>query len=134
MAEIRITLADAAARVERAIELGRLTAQMAPPGHRLHAAIAEAQAVADEIREAIPLLYVQTPVVFPGSRVWQQMQAAIDGIEAAAADVRTDPAKPLPTTVWRGGGIPWGWIGAGAGVLAAAAIIAGGATGGRRRA
>lgn len=126
MAEIRITLADAAARVERAIELGRLTAQLAPAGHRLHSAIAEAEAVRDEIRAAIPLLYMQTPVVYPGSRVWGQMQAAIEGIEEAAADVRTDPDRPLPATTWKAGSIPWGWIGAGAAVLAAAAIIAGG--------
>jgi hypothetical protein len=107
--------ADAERQLLAAIDLGQLTAEHAPAGHPVFAAIARAEADLAQVQEDDSII---GPALVPGTRTYAEISGAIDGITAAAADVRNDPNSPLPPTLWSlpAAAIPWlpiGFIGAG---------------------
>lgn len=124
-----ITLADAVARVDDAITYGRLASQSAPAGHPIFAAISNAQDVRDQLADMIPWFSATGPMITPAmSRTWGAMQGAIDGINAAAATIQSDPGQPLPATNWAGvlgagPGVPWPLLAGGAALVALAAVV-----------
>jgi hypothetical protein len=118
-----ITMADARDRVAAAIEFGDTVAQLAPAGHAIHGALAEARDVLAFLEEEIPWYSQSGAWLTPATRTYGSMQAAIDAIESAAATVRIDPDAPLPATRFEAPArLPWGWIAGGVAALAAAAI------------
>lgn len=120
----RITLAEAAGRVEHALDLGRLTAQHAPAGHPIHQAIADGEEAAAELRDLIPLWSSGGDVITPGGRVWQIMERVINAIYDAAATVRTPDGVELAPTRWpTPRALPWPWIAAGVGGLLLVAVL-----------
>lgn len=111
------TAADAERQLQAAIELGTLTSQQAPAGHPIFAAIQRAQddlaSIQDEESSIVPALV-------PGTRTYQEISDAIDGITDAAAGVTNNPDLPLPRTLFQLPQlpIPWWSIAAGVGALA----------------
>lgn len=117
-----LTLAQAADRVQGAVEYGKLLTQQAPVGHALFKAVADAEAVRDELRDMIPWFETQGPMVFPNTRTWSSMQGAIDGIYAASGTLTSD--DPLKPTLWpTNKPLPWGWMTAGAAGLLGVAML-----------
>lgn len=123
----RLTLGQAADRLQDAIDYGKLAAQSAPPGHAIFAAVGRAEDARDQLREMIPWFSSGGPTIGPDMpKVWQPYQAAIDGIYAATATIRTDPARPLPRTNWASivpSGLPWPWLALAGGVVALTAAL-----------
>jgi hypothetical protein len=109
--------ADAERQLQAAIDLGQLTAQHAPAGHPIFAAIDRAQQDLAQVQEDEAVI---GPVLVPGTRTYSEISDAIDGITAAAADVRNDPTSPLPPTLWSlpAAVVPWLPIGAAGALLA----------------
>lgn len=107
---------DAERQLQQAIELGELTAQHAPAGHPIFGALE---------RAGLALEYLQDednahgPTLAAGSEPYNIVDGAIDGIYAAAAEVRNAPDLPLPRTLFAlpATSIPWAAIGAGAAAL-----------------
>ena len=105
------TLSEEMGRVSGALDFARLSAQYAPSGHPIYAAISNAEHEAEYIRRLIPF-YSSGNEPAP-SHVVRQADDAVDRIYDAAADIRTDPSAPLPPTIWQQvKALPWGWIGA----------------------
>lgn len=125
-----LSLAQAVDRIQSAIDQGKLTAQYAPAGDPIFAAIANAESVRDEIKVMIPWFSDGTtgPTIGPDTgRTWQELQDAINGITTAAANVKVNPDAPLPTTNWMailgGTSLPWPYVAGGAAALVAAAVL-----------
>lgn len=110
-------VADAERQLQAAIELGELTAQHAPAGHPIFDAIGNAQEVLAFLQDEEDLV---GPALVPGTRTYAQVQGAIDGVYAAAGEVRNEPDKPLLPTFFSLPkiSIPWFEIAAGGGALA----------------
>jgi hypothetical protein len=123
-----VSVADLAARVQAAIEVGEITAQHAPGGHPLFDALADGREVLAWLNDSAAFL---EGGVTPG--VLAYAQDAVNRIYDAAATVRTDPDLPPPATIWpEAKALPWPWIAAGAGGLLLVAILFQ-KRGGRRR-
>jgi hypothetical protein len=110
-------VADAEQQLAAAIDLGQLTAQHAPAGHPIFAAISRAEEDLAQVQDEESAI---GPALVPGSRTYTEISDAIDGITAAAADVRNDPNAPLPPTLWSlpAAVVPWLPLGAGVAALA----------------
>lgn len=108
---------DAERQLQAAIDLGQLTAQHAPEGHPIFAALDRANADLASVQDEEAAI---GPALVPGSRTYSEISNAIDGIYDAAADVRNVPDVPLPHTLFTlpQTGIPWVPIGLAGGVLA----------------
>lgn len=107
---------DAERQLQAAIDLGQLTAQHAPAGHPIFAAVERAQADLETVQDEESAIGA---ALVPGTRTYSEISDAIDGITAAAADVRNDPDQPLPLTFFNlpAEDVPYLAIGAGAAVL-----------------
>lgn len=107
---------DAAQQLADAVDFGQIAAQHAPAGDPIFAAIDDAQETREFVAE-----YSDTigTVLTPGSRTYARIDEAIDAIYSAAAELRNDPAAPLPRTLWTlpVPAAPWQWIGVAGGVL-----------------
>lgn len=110
---------DAEQQLAAAIDFGQLTAQHAPAGHPIFAAIARAEADLAQVQDDESAI---GSALVPGTRTYSEISDAIDGITAAAADVRNDPNAPLPPTLWSLPAyvVPWLSIGAAGAALALA--------------
>lgn len=108
--------AGAARQLQDAIELGQITAQHAPAGHPIFAALSDARDALAFVQSDDSVGFGWDPAFFPGSRI----SDAIDGVYAAASSVRNAPGAPLPKTLWTLPGLeaPWVPIAAAGGVLA----------------
>lgn len=109
--------ADAERQLQAAIELGQLTAQHAPAGHPIFAALERANTDLASVQDEETSI---GPALMPGTRTYSELSEAIDGIFDAAADVRNVPDVALPRTLFSfpQTGIPWVPIGLAGGVLA----------------
>lgn len=106
---------DAERQLQAAIDLGQLTAQHAPDGHPIFAAVARAEADLASVQDEESAIGA---ALVPGTRTYSEISDAIDGVTAAAADVRNDPDSPLPRTFFNlPEDVPYLAIGAGAAVL-----------------
>jgi|SRR5882724_5847445 len=110
---------DAERQLQAAIELGQLTAQHAPDGHPIFAALARAEADLAQVQDEETII---GPALVPGSRTYTEISAAIDGITDAAANVRNDPSMPLPRTLFELPQVEIPWLPIG---LAGAALALG---------
>lgn len=111
--------ADAERQLQAAIDLGDLTAQHAPEGHPIFAALERARADLEQLQDDEGMV---GPALVPGTRTWNELSAAIDGVFDASADVRNDPTQPLPRTLFSlpTSATPWLELG-----FAGAALLAG---------
>lgn len=102
-------------RLDKAIDLGRITAQSAGTADPIVAAISNAEAVKAYAKGLIPFWSIDADA--PASLV-SMVEDAEGRIFDAAANVRTNPDAPLPSTVWEKVKLlPWPWIAAGVGAL-----------------
>lgn len=108
--------ADAEQQLQAAIDLGQLTAQHAADGDPIFAAIARAQADLASIQDEESAI---VPAIVPGTRTYQEISDAIDGVIAAAADVRNAPDQPLQPTTFPAivQSVPWVPLGLGLAAL-----------------
>jgi hypothetical protein len=108
--------ADAERQLQAAIDLGDLTAQHAPAGHPIYAALDRARSDLESVQDEEAAI---GPALIPGTRTYTEISDAIDGIYQASADVRNDPAAELPRTLFSTpkADIPWLEIAAGGGAL-----------------
>lgn len=88
---------DAERQLQAAIDLGDLTAQHAPDGHPIFAALERARADLASVQDEESAI---GPALVPGTRTYSEVSAAIDGVFQAAADVRNDPTAALPHTLF----------------------------------
>jgi hypothetical protein len=105
--------ADAERQLQAAIDLGQLTAQHAPDGHPIFAALERAQADLESVQDEEAAI---GPALVPGTRTYTEIDQAIDGVFQASADVRNDPDLPLPPTLFAVPKVatPWAMLAAGA--------------------
>lgn len=117
-----LTVAQAADRLGSAIETARLWGQHAPGGHPIFAAIADAEEVADELRD---LAGIEGPVVAPGTRTFAAVANVLDELYTAGSTLRNDPDAPLPVTAYPSvaRNIPWPWIAGGLALVGGAALL-----------
>ena len=110
------SVADAERQLQDAIDLGQLTAQHAPDGDPIFAALERAQADLSSIQDDEAVIL---PALVPGTRTYQEISDAIDGITAAAANVRNAPDQPLQPTTFPVAvqSIPWVPLGLGLAAL-----------------
>lgn len=108
---------DAERQLQEAIDLGQLTAQHAPAGHAIFAALERAGQVLEAVQDEEASI---GPALVPGTRTYSMIDEAIDGIYDAAANVRNVPDAPLPRTLFSlpQVTIPWLEIGAAGAALA----------------
>lgn len=102
----QVDVADAERQLQDAIDLGDLTAQHAPAGHPIFAALERARADLSSVQDEESAI---GPALVPGTRTYNEINAAIEGIYGAAADVRNVPDVALPHTLFAitPTSIPW---------------------------
>lgn len=83
-------------RLQKVIEFGELSTQLAPGGHPLYAALDDARELLTWMRERRDII----PVLPDTQRVPQTVRLAEEAIHGAVASLRVDPDQPLPRTVW----------------------------------
>ena len=99
---------ELAAQLKSAIELGELSTTYAPGGHPLYQALDDARALLAYLQDApVPI-----PDLPASARVPTQVAAAIEALAVAEANLRVDPGKPLPATIWPQIVDKWPWIAA----------------------
>lgn len=97
-----MTLKQAAAQVQDAIDFGTIAAQQAPAGHPIFAAIADAQEALGWINDQIPMFSDDGPAL---PTVSARLDQVVSAIYDAAATLRTSsdvPTSftPAPSTAW----------------------------------
>lgn len=113
------TAAELVDQVDGAIEVAELTAQHAPGGHPVFAALENAREVRDWLNDNGALMASGI-----GTNVRTYVQGALDRLYEAAGDVRNDPSAPPPLAIWpQARSLPWPWIAAGAGGILLVAIL-----------
>jgi hypothetical protein len=108
-----LTLQQAAAQVQDALDFGTLAAQQAPAGHPIYDAIDNARDALDWINEQIPMFKDDGPAL---PNVTNTVNQVVSGIYDAAATLRT--SSDVPTTFQQPNSPPWAWIAAGLATIA----------------
>lgn len=104
-----LTLKQAAAEVQDAIDFGTIAAQQAPAGHPIYDALDNARDALDWINEQIPMFKDDGPAL---PRVTDTVNQVVSGIYDAAATLRT--SSDVPTSFQQPSSAPtWAWVAAG---------------------
>lgn len=97
-----LTLKQAAAQVQDAIDFGTIAAQQAPAGHAIFAALDNARDALDWINEQIPMFQDDGPAL---PRVTNTVNQVVSGLYDAAATLRT--SSDVATTFQAPSSAPW---------------------------
>lgn len=114
-----LTLAQASAKVQAAIEFAEIAAQQAPAGDAIFTALDAARATKAAIDGQIP--WYSTGDTPASADIVQRANGAVDAIYEAGANLRT-PAD-VPTQFALPSSIPWGWLAAGGAALGGAYLL-----------
>jgi hypothetical protein len=113
-----LTLRQAAAQVQDAIDFGTLAAQQAPAGHSIFAALEAAREAKGWIDDKIPWFASDSP---PLPEVSAKVTEVVAGIYDAAANLRIP--GDVPTKYDTPTSLPWPWIGGGLAALAGTFLL-----------